>query len=73
MKRLLIAVMVLAPVLALAQTTKIVFEDGETLRCGLDTPEIDVFTAPPPVKHTSLIKIRENFREKVIASVGETP
>lgn len=84
MRRILLiaAVLVLAPA-ALAQgkpggaenvkyerKTVINFED-DTIEGDLTKPDGEYVEARKRVRHSNLIKIREQFREKVLQSVGE--
>ena len=86
MKRLLwlsVAALVALPGLALAQdkkggegnvtykkTTEYSFED-DTIEGDLTKPDGEYVEARKKVKHSNLIKIREEFKDKVMQSVGE--
>ncbi len=81
----LIAVLLLLPTLAFAQskkdktgdesvryakTTTINFED-DTIEGDLTRPDGEYVEARKRVKHSNLIRIREEFKDKVMESVGE--
>jgi hypothetical protein len=87
MRKLLAVCMVLAAVPALAQdddkpagggegnvrynkTTTIDFED-DTIEGDLTKPDGEYVEARKKVKHSNLIRIREDFQDKVMQSVGE--
>ena len=82
MKRLLLlaAVVSAAPVFAqdkggddnvkYSKTTTINFED-DTIEGDLTRPDGEYVEARRRVKHSNLIRIREEFRDKVVQSVGE--
>jgi hypothetical protein len=52
------------------KTTVIDFE-GESIEGDLSRPDGEYVEARTKVKHTNLIRIREEFKEKVMQSVGE--
>ena len=52
------------------KTTSIDFED-DTIEGDLTKPDGEYVEARKKVKHSNLIKIREEFKDKVMQSVGE--
>ena len=83
MRNLTIIVALLAAPLALAQgkkgggdgvsykkTTEYSFDD-DTIEGDLTKPDGEYVEARNKVKHSNLIKIREEFKDKVMQSVGE--
>ncbi len=64
------------PVSATAQevsykkTTEYSF-DGDTVDGDLTRPDGEYVEARKRVRHSNLIRIRENFRDKILQSVGE--
>lgn len=50
--------------------TVINFED-DTIEGDLKTPDAEYLEARKRMRHASLIKIRDNFRRRVLQSVGE--
>ncbi len=77
---LVVASLALASVPATAQdkkggeqfkkTTEFNFED-DTIEGDLSKPDGEYVEARKRVKHSNLIKIREEFKDKVMQSVGE--
>ncbi|MBX5484447.1 MAG: adventurous gliding motility protein CglF [Myxococcaceae bacterium] len=53
-----------------ARQTEINFED-DTIEGDLSKPDGEYVEARKKVKHSNLIKIREEFKDKVMQSVGE--
>ncbi len=53
-----------------ARETVIDFED-DTIQGDLTRPDGEFVDARSRVRHTNLIKVREDFREEVLESVGE--
>ena len=53
-----------------ARQTEINFED-DTIEGDLSKPDGEYVEARKKVKHSNLIKIREDFKEEVMQSVGE--
>jgi hypothetical protein len=53
-----------------AKTTTINFED-DTIEGDLTRPDGEYVEARKRVKHSNLIRIREEFKDKVMESVGE--
>jgi len=53
-----------------SKTTTINFED-DTIEGDLTRPDGEYVEARSRVKHSNLIRIREEFRDKVVQSVGE--
>ncbi len=53
-----------------AKTTTINFED-DTIEGDLTRPDGEYVEARKRVKHSNLIRIREEFKDKVMQSVGE--
>lgn len=53
-----------------AKTTEINFED-DTIEGDLTKPDGEYVEARKTVKHSNLIRIREEFKDKVLQSVGE--
>ena len=51
--------------------TTLVFGEGTALTAERDEPDALLIDGPRPVKFSSLIKVRENFTEKVLHSVSE--
>ena len=49
---------------------KIIF-DGDLIEGALDRPDVEYFDANAHPNHPSLIKVREEFRDKVLHSAGE--
>lgn len=78
MKKLLwltIAVLVAAPAFAqdkvsYKKQTEYSFED-DTIEGDLTKPDGEYVEARKKVKHSNLIRIREEFKDKVMQSVGE--
>jgi ethanolamine utilization protein EutP (predicted NTPase) len=81
MKRLIAIALLVAPLVAFAQDKKednvkyaktqtINFED-DTIEGDLTKPDGEYVDARKKVKHSNLIKIREEFKDKVMQSVGE--
>lgn len=54
----------------LQKTTNIDFED-DTIEGDLTKPDGEYVEARKTVKHSNLIRIREDFEDKVMQSVGE--
>ena len=52
------------------KTTEYSFDD-DTIEGDLTKPDGEYVNATTKVKHSNLIKIREEFKDKVMASVGE--
>jgi hypothetical protein len=52
------------------KTTEFSFED-DTIEGDLTKPDGEYIEAKRKVKHSNLIKIREEFKDKVMQSVGE--
>jgi uncharacterized protein YabN with tetrapyrrole methylase and pyrophosphatase domain len=52
------------------KTTEYSFED-DTIEGDLSKPDGEYVEARKKVKHSNLIKIREEFKDKVLQSVGE--
>ncbi len=52
------------------KTTTIDFED-DTIEGDLTKPDGEYVEARKKVKHSNLIRVREDFQEKVMQSVGE--
>lgn len=53
-----------------AKTTEINFED-DTIEGDLTKPDGEYVEARKKVRHSNLIRIREEFKDKVLQSVGE--
>lgn len=53
-----------------SRTTTINFED-DTIEGDLTKPDGEYVEARKKVRHSNLIRIREEFKEKVMQSVGE--
>ena len=53
-----------------SKTTNIDFED-DTIEGDLTKPDGEYIEARDKVKHSNLIRIREDFEDKVMQSVGE--
>ncbi|QSQ24752.1 adventurous gliding motility protein CglF [Pyxidicoccus parkwayensis] len=53
-----------------SKTTSIDFED-DTIEGDLTKPDGEYIEARDKVKHSNLIRIREDFEDKVMQSVGE--
>ncbi len=53
-----------------SKTTEINFED-DTIEGDLTKPDGEYVEARKKVKHSNLIRIREEFKDKVMQSVGE--
>ena len=81
MKKSLLILALMAPFAAVAQqggdgnvryakTTQIDFED-DTIEGDLTKPDGEYVEARKKVKHSNLIRIREEFKDKVLQSVGE--
>ncbi len=81
MKKLVLLIAIAAPFAALAQekaggdvryarTTEINFED-DTIEGDLTKPDGEYVEARKRVNHSNLIRIREEFKDKVMQSVGE--
>lgn len=73
---MLLALLAVTPALAQedkgggAKTTTIDFED-DTIEGDLTKPDGEYVEARKKVKHSNLIRIREDFEDKVMQSVGE--
>lgn len=48
--------------------TNITFTEGDVIEAPLDRPDTDIVFGRPGTPRESLIKLRENMREKVLAS-----
>jgi hypothetical protein len=80
MKKTILILALFAPAAALAQakddnvryakTTQIDFED-DTIEGDLTKPDGEYVEARKRVKHSNLIRIRNEFKDKVLQSVGE--
>ncbi len=82
MKKLILLGLFATPLLAVAQdkggdgnvryskTTQIDFED-DTIEGDLSKPDGEYVEARKTVKHSNLIRVREEFKDKVMKSVGE--
>ncbi len=81
MTKLVLLVVLAGPALALAQdeqsgnvryarTTEINFDD-DTIEGDLTKPDGEYVEARKKVNHSNLIRIREEFKDKVMQSVGE--
>jgi hypothetical protein len=83
MKKMVVAVLLGLPLAAFAQdkkggdenvryskTTTINFDD-DTIEGDLTRPDGEYVEASTAVKHSNLIRIREEFKDKVMQSVGE--
>ena len=81
MKKLVLMLLALQSLPALAQdkkgenvtykkTTEYSFED-DTIEGDLTKPDGEYIESRKKVKHSNLIKIREEFKDKVMQSVGE--
>jgi hypothetical protein len=72
----LIAVIILVPSLCLAQATKktkdqtISFED-DTIQGDLSKPDGEFVETHKKAKHAALIRVREEFKDKVLQSVSD--
>lgn len=53
-----------------ARTTEYTF-DGDTIEGDLTRPDVEYVNAAKRVEHAKLIRIREEFRAKVLQSAGE--
>jgi hypothetical protein len=51
-------------------TQEMIF-DGDLIEGGLSRPDVEYFDAQSHVFHKSLIKVREEFKDKVLNSAGE--
>jgi len=81
MRTLALIVVLAAPSLAMAQTkpapkppppmTKINIDDGDTIEAGRKVPGGVIVLVDPPMKHSSIIQIRESFADRVLASSQE--
>lgn len=78
MRGMLLGMLLAIPALAGAQEktvewakeTVLDFED-DTIQGDLTRPDGEFLDARNKVRHTNLIKVREDFREEVLESVGE--
>jgi hypothetical protein len=82
MRKLIVIALLALPAAAFAQddegkgnvrynkTTTINFED-DTIEGDLTKPDGEYVEARKKVKHSNLIRIREEFKDKVMQSVGE--
>jgi hypothetical protein len=59
-----------APKVAYEKKTVINFED-DTIQGDLTKPDGEYVESRKKVRHSNLIKIREDFKEKVLESVGD--
>ncbi len=83
MKKLILIGLIATPLFAVAQDkkggegnvrynkqTQIDFED-DTIEGDLSKPDGEYVEARKKVKHSNLIRVREEFKDKVMKSVGE--
>jgi len=52
---------------------EIVFGQGDDIIGEGEGPDVQLFSEPSPVKHTSLIRVREDFKDQVLRSVQDLP
>ena len=50
---------------------KIVFGEEDVIEADLNKPDVEYFKGRSTVPHASLLKIREEFKEKVMASASD--
>lgn len=75
MRHLLLAVAMLSSA-SFAQTKKpepkeIIFGEGDLIPGTISRPDVEFIDGRAPTTHTSLIRVRESFREKVMESARE--
>lgn len=54
-----------------AEPKEIIFGDGDLIDGDLSKPDVEYFGTGVKVEHTSLIRVRETFKEKVMESARE--
>ena len=75
MRTLLLAVAMMS-LSSYAQTKKpepkeIIFGEGDLIPGTISKPDVEFIDGRTPVTHTSLIRVREDFKEKVMESARE--
>ncbi|HOX42635.1 MAG TPA: hypothetical protein PK668_03505 [Myxococcota bacterium] len=75
---LVLGLALLLPVLASAQseesmvvykkTTHITFDKGDVIEVGVERPDADVYQLRPPTTGKSYIRLREDWKDRVLAS-----
>jgi hypothetical protein len=60
-----------APNVRYNRTTTINFDDDDTIEGDLTRPDGEYVEATKRVKHSNLIRIREEFKDKLMESVSE--
>ena len=75
MRKLLLAVAMMSSS-SFAQTRKpepkeIIFGEGDLIPGTIAKPDVEFIDGRPPTTHTSLIRVREDFKEKVMESARE--
>ena len=78
MRKLLLVVVALSSLSSLAQgqsqnkkPTEIIFGDGDTIDGDLSKPDVEFVRTAPGAKFDKLIRVREDFKVKVMESVRE--
>ena len=74
--RALLLLAVAVSLTSFAQTKKpepkeIIFGDGDLIDGDLSKPDVEYIGGHPTTEHTSLIRVRVNFKEKVMESARE--
>lgn len=74
--RALLLLAVAMSITSFAQTKKaepkeIIFGDGDLIDGDLSKPDVEYIGTGVKVEHTSLIRVRETFKEKVMESARE--
>jgi hypothetical protein len=49
----------------------LIFDDGEILEGTTSGPDLTPIVITPPPRHSSILKIRDNFKDKVMGSAAE--
>lgn len=75
MRQVLLAVAMMS-LTSFAQTKKpepkeFIFGEGDLIEAGPSTPDVEYVGGRLKVPHTSLIRVREDFKEKVMESARE--
>ena len=52
------------------RVTQLDFGDGDLISAEADGPDYQAFDSRPEVEHSSLIRVRKDFDEKILNSVG---
>jgi hypothetical protein len=55
---------------AAQRATTITFDEDDLIDGRLNTPELEVISGRPTARSTNLIRVREDFNDKVLESAG---